>query len=80
MASRASGGDCVSLSVNEKLELIKKLEAVAMVAHICEEYSMKKQALSDIQNAKDKFTALSLKFGVDSKTSIGGSKHMSCAI
>lgn len=85
MASRENGGvkrKRVSLSVNQKLELIKKLEAGATVAHVCEEYGVKKQTVSDIRKAKDKLTAFSLKFGVPSTSktsSVGGRKHMRVA-
>lgn len=69
MASRENGGvkrKRVSLSVNQKLELIKKLEAGATVAHVCEEYGVKKQTVSDIRKAKDKLTVFSLTFRLNS--------------
>ncbi|KAG7172206.1 Tigger transposable element-derived protein 1-like 132, partial [Homarus americanus] len=47
----------VTLSVNQKLELIRKLEAGASVARVCDEFGVKKQTVSDIRKAKDKLIA-----------------------
>ncbi|KAG7160293.1 Tigger transposable element-derived protein 7-like 40, partial [Homarus americanus] len=72
----------VTLSVNQKLELIKKLEAGASVARVCDEYGVKKQTVSDIRKAKDKLTAFSLKYTVDANSkssSVGARKHMRVA-
>ncbi|KAG7161901.1 Tigger transposable element-derived protein 7-like 46, partial [Homarus americanus] len=68
MASRGSNTlkrKYVTLSVNQKLELIRKLVAGASVSRVCDEYDVKKQTVSDIRKAKDKLIALSLKYNVD---------------
>ncbi|KAG7170856.1 Tigger transposable element-derived protein 7-like 3, partial [Homarus americanus] len=72
----------VTLSVNQKLELIRKLEAGASVSRVCNEYGVKKQTVSDIRKAKDKLTAFSLKYNVDAKSkssSVGARKPMRVA-
>ncbi|KAG7155601.1 Tigger transposable element-derived protein 7-like 47 [Homarus americanus] len=72
----------VTLSVNQKLELIRKLEAGASVARVCDEYGVKKQTVSDIRKAKDKLTAFSLKYTVDANSkssSVGARKRMRVA-
>ncbi|KAG7172017.1 Tigger transposable element-derived protein 7-like 10 [Homarus americanus] len=72
----------VTLSVNQKLELIRKLEAGASVARVCNEYGVKKQTVSDIRKAKDKLTAFSLKYNVDAtskSSSVGARKPMRVA-
>ena len=69
----------VTLSVNKKLELIRKLEAGASVKSVCEEYGVKKQTVSDIRKAKDKLLAFSLKYNVvegRENSSVGGRKRM----
>ncbi|KAG7158270.1 Tigger transposable element-derived protein 7-like 37 [Homarus americanus] len=68
----------VTISVNQKLELIRKLEAGASVARVCDEYGVKKQTVSDIRKAKDKLTAFSLKYNVDAiskSSSVGARKE-----
>ncbi|KAG7177538.1 Tigger transposable element-derived protein 7-like 7 [Homarus americanus] len=68
--------------VTMKLELIRKLEAGASVARVCDEFGVKKQTVSDIRKAKDKLTAFSLKYNVDAtskSSSAGARKHMRVA-
>ena len=43
-----------NLTINQKLELLRKLERGVSVASVCEEYGVKKQTVSDIRKAKDK--------------------------
>ncbi|CAI9720180.1 transposable element-derived 7-like 10 [Octopus vulgaris] len=71
----------VTLSVIQKLELIKKLEAGASVTSICVQYGIKKQTVSGIRKAKDKLTTFSLKYNVaaNSKLSVGARKRMRVA-
>ncbi|XP_042240696.1 tigger transposable element-derived protein 7-like [Homarus americanus] len=72
----------VTLSVNQKLELIRKLEASASVSRVCDEYGVKKQIVSHIRRAKDKLTAFSLKYTVDANSkssSVGARKRMRVA-
>ncbi|KAG7154717.1 Tigger transposable element-derived protein 7-like 9 [Homarus americanus] len=72
----------VTLSVNQKLELIRKLEAGASVSRDCDEYGVKKQTVSDIRKAKDKLIAFSLKYNVDAtskSSSVGARKRMRVA-
>ncbi|KAG7155529.1 Tigger transposable element-derived protein 7-like 31, partial [Homarus americanus] len=72
----------VTLSVNQKLELIRKLEAGASVSRVCDEYGVKKQTVSDIRKAKDKLIAFSLKYNVDAtskSSSVGARKRMRVA-
>ena len=69
----------VTLSVNQKLEHIRKLEAGASVKSVCEEYGVKKQTVSDIRKAKDKLLAFSLKYNVvegRENSFVGGRKRM----
>ena len=69
----------VTLSVNQKLEHIRKLEAGASVKSVCEEYGVKKQTVSDIRKAKDKLLAFSLKYYVvegRENSFVGGRKRM----
>ncbi|XP_014782195.1 uncharacterized protein LOC106877732 isoform X5 [Octopus bimaculoides] len=70
-----------TLSVIQKLELIKKLEAGASVRSICTQYGIKKQTVSGIRKAKDKLTTFSLKYNVaaNSKLSVGARKRMRVA-
>ncbi|KAG7155834.1 Tigger transposable element-derived protein 7-like 23 [Homarus americanus] len=72
----------VTLSVNQKLELIRKLEAGALVSRVCDENGVKKQTVSDIRKAKDKLIAFSLKYNVDAtskSSSVGARKRMRVA-
>ncbi|KAG7172019.1 Tigger transposable element-derived protein 7-like 15, partial [Homarus americanus] len=72
----------VTLSVNQKLELIRKLEAGASVSRVCDEYGVKKQTVSDILKAKDKLIAFPLKYNVDAtskSSSVGVRKRMRVA-
>ncbi|KAK4322487.1 hypothetical protein Pmani_006826 [Petrolisthes manimaculis] len=70
----------VHLSIADKLELLKKLEAGASVSRVCEIYGVKKQTVSDIRKAKDKLRNYALKFNVDTtkdkKGVIHGRSHM----
>ncbi|KAK4310937.1 hypothetical protein Pmani_005325 [Petrolisthes manimaculis] len=70
----------VHLSIADKLELLKKLEAGASVSRVCEIYGVKKQTVSDIRKAKDKLRNYALKFNVDptkdKKGVIHGRNHM----
>ena len=69
----------VTLSVNQKLEHIRKLEAGASVKSVCEEYGVKKQTVSDIRKAKDKLLTFSLKYNVvegRENSFVGGRKRM----
>ncbi|KAG7159730.1 Tigger transposable element-derived protein 7-like 2, partial [Homarus americanus] len=64
----------VTLSVNQKLELIRKLEAGALVSRVCDDL--------DIRKAKDKLIAFSLKYNVDAtskSSSVGARKCMRVA-
>ncbi|KAG7154915.1 Tigger transposable element-derived protein 7-like 30 [Homarus americanus] len=72
----------VTLSVNQKLELIRKLEAGASVSRVCDEYGVKKQTVWDIRKAKDKLIAFSLKYNFDAtskSSSVGARKRMRVA-
>ncbi|KAG7176917.1 Tigger transposable element-derived protein 7-like 5, partial [Homarus americanus] len=55
----------VTLSVDQKLELIRKLVTGASVSRVCDEYGVKKQTVLDIRKTKDKLIAFSLKYNVD---------------
>ena len=69
----------VTLSVNKKLEFIRKLEAGASVKSVCEEYKVKKQTVLDIGKAKDKLLAFSVNYNVIEgceSSSLGGRKRM----
>ncbi|XP_076048822.1 uncharacterized protein LOC143029777 isoform X2 [Oratosquilla oratoria] len=70
----------VTLTLAQKLEIVKKLEVGASVKHICEEYGIKKQTVSDIRRAKDKLNEFALKYSVDGYSSQTGAltarKHM----
>ncbi|KAG7158537.1 putative Tigger transposable element-derived protein 7-like 79 [Homarus americanus] len=43
----------VTISVNQKLELIRKLEAGASVARVCDEYGVKKQTVIEKNNSHE---------------------------
>ena len=69
----------VTLSVNKKLEFIRKLKAGASVKSVCEEYGVKKQTVLDIRKPKDKLLAFSVKYNViegRESLSLGESKRM----
>jgi predicted DNA-binding protein YlxM (UPF0122 family) len=68
----------VHLTLTQKLQLIRKLEAGASVSSVCEEFGVKKQTVSDIRKSKDKLTSFALKFSVDKSqsTPVGDRKHM----
>ncbi|KAG7175318.1 DExH-box ATP-dependent RNA helicase DExH1-like [Homarus americanus] len=69
-------------NTRQKLELIRKLEAGASVARVCDEFGVKKQTVSDTRKAKDKLTAFSLKYYVDAtskSSSVGARKLMRVA-
>lgn len=67
MASRESNPKKkrVILSVSQKLELIRKLEAGASVTRVYEVYGVRNQTVSDIRKSKEKLTAFSLKYNVN---------------
>lgn len=58
----------VSLSVNQKLELLRKLESGCSVSVLCQEYGVKKQTISDIRKSKDKLTQFSLNYCVSTSS------------
>ena len=69
----------VTISVDKKLELIRKLEAGASVKSACEEYGVKKQTVSDIRKDKENSLAFSVKYNViegRESSSPGGRKRM----
>ncbi|KAK4328333.1 hypothetical protein Pmani_001254 [Petrolisthes manimaculis] len=66
---------CVHLSIDDKLVLIKKLEAGVSVSRVCEIYGVKKQTVSDIRKAKDKLRKYAVKFNVDSTKDKKGVIH-----
>ena len=51
-----------NLTISAKLELLKKLDSGCSVAKVCEEYGVKKQAVSDIRKARGKLEAFAVKF------------------
>ena len=71
---------CTNLTINAKLELLKKLGSGYSVAKVCKEYGVKKQIVSDIRKAKEKLQAFAVKFDVDAnkekKGMIHKQKHM----
>ena len=73
----------VSLSIGEKLELIKTLESGVSVVRVCDEHGLKKQAVSDIRRSNDKLTSYEMKFDVapskDRKGAVHKWKHMKVA-
>lgn len=73
----------VILSINQKLELIKKLESGVSVARICDEYGCAKQTVSDIRKAKEKLKKYAIKFDVgvnkDRSGIVRSRKHMKVA-
>ncbi|KAG7171943.1 Tigger transposable element-derived protein 7-like 48, partial [Homarus americanus] len=66
----------VHLSVVQKLELIKKLVRCVRGSLVCDEYGVKKQAVSNICKAKDKLTAFAMKYDVDGASAGSARKHM----
>lgn len=50
----------INLTINQKLEIIQKLESGMSVAHICEQYGIKKQTVSDIKKNKSKINKFTL--------------------
>ena len=67
MASKQkeSGGEKRgSLSIREKLELIKKLESGVSVVRVCDVYGVKKETVSYIRRSKDKLMSYVMKFDV----------------
>lgn len=59
----------VSLSLNDKLKIIEKLEDGATVSSICTEYKIAKQTVSDIRKKKDNLRKFVLKFNVEKEAS-----------
>ncbi len=67
----------VHLSVAQKLELIRKLEAGKTVSQVCEIYGIKKQTVSDIKKSKEKLQTYAVKFSVAGPgKGEPGKKHM----
>ena len=73
----------VTLSLEQKLELLRKLEKGSTVAQVCEEYGCKKQTVSDIRKAKAKLMDYASKYCVDGTKTKSGQvnprKYMSTA-
>lgn len=63
-----------SLSLNDKLCVIEKLDNGASVASICGQYGIAKQTVSDLRKKKDDIRKFVLKFNVEKETS--GLKRM----
>ena len=77
MAGRGEKRKRVHLSIQDKLELLKKLESGYSVARVCDEYGIKKQTVSDIRKAKDKLKSFAVNFEVEKASSIKDKrKHM----
>ena len=68
-------GKHVNLSIGEKLELTKKLESGVSVVLVCDEYGVKKQAVSDIRRSKDRLTSYEMKFDVATSKDRKGAVH-----
>ena len=64
-----------NLTISAKLELLKKLESGYSVAKVCEEYSVKKQTVIDIREAKDKLQTFAIKFDVNANKDKSGMIH-----
>ncbi|KAK3859157.1 hypothetical protein Pcinc_034702 [Petrolisthes cinctipes] len=62
----------VTLCVQQKLEVVRKLEKGISVVRITEEYGISKQSVSDIKKAKDKLKHYSASFCVDAVSSKSG--------
>ena len=62
----------VMLNLQQKLEIIKKLEKGTTVAQICDKYGCKKQTVSDIRKTKEKLRSYATKFSIDSSASKRG--------
>jgi len=60
----------MSLSLNDKLCVIEKLEKGASVSSICAQYGIAKQTVSDIRKKKDDIRNFVLKFNVEKETSV----------
>ncbi|XP_022913914.2 tigger transposable element-derived protein 7-like [Onthophagus taurus] len=58
----------VSLTINQKLQVINQLESGVSVSRICEQFGIRKQTVSDIKKNKDKLNKFSLMCDVDTKT------------
>ncbi len=66
----------VTLSVQQKLEVVQKLEQGISVTRITEEYGISKQSVSDIKKSKDKLKHYAASFCVDAGASKSGKvKH-----
>jgi len=59
----------MSLSLNDKLCVIEKLEKGASVSSICAQYGIAKQTVSDLRKKKDDIRKFVLKFNVEKETS-----------
>jgi transposase-like protein len=55
-------GKRVHLTLTQKLQLIRKLEAGASVSSVCEEFGVKKQTVYDIRKSEDRIRSFALKF------------------
>lgn len=60
----------ISLSLNDKLCVIDKLEKGASVLSICAQYGIAKQTVSDIKKKKDDIRNFVLKFNIEKETSV----------
>ncbi|XP_025207667.1 tigger transposable element-derived protein 7-like [Melanaphis sacchari] len=60
----------MSLSLNDKLCVIEKLEKGTPVLSICAQYGIAKQTVSDIRKKKDDIRKFVLKFNVEKETSV----------
>ena len=83
MADQAKRGEKrkrTNLTISAKLELLKKFDSGYSVAKVCEEYSVKKQTVSDIRKVRERLQAFAVKFDVsvnkDKSGMIHKRKHM----
>jgi len=60
----------MSLSLNDKLCVIEKLDNGASVSSICARYGIAKQTVLDIRKKKDDIRKFVLKFNVEKETSV----------
>lgn len=59
-----------SLSLNDKLRVVDKLEKGTFVSSICAQYGIAKQTVSDMRKQKDEIRKFVLKFNVEKETSV----------
>ena len=72
MASKQKCGEKrkrTTLTIETKLELLKKLDSGYSVAKVCAEYGVAKQTVSDIRKSREKLKAFATKFDVHSSGS-----------